>query len=136
MGHVIATLAIGVALFASPASADPAGCTQPTGVQHIYFSGTKYPHIRSHMRRAIRHGEPRTLVLTRVGADARRDRLLESWPTKRGYDRDEYPPAVGRAGWRADVAYVASGENRSHGATMGAKLRRFCSGIRWRYAWY
>lgn len=136
MAGMIATAAVIATLLGTSPSADPVGCKQPTGVQRIYFSGTKYPHIRSHMRRAIRHGEPRTLVLTRVGADARRDRLLESWPTKRGYDRDEYPPAVGRAGWRADVAYVTSGENRSHGATMGAKLRRFCSGTRWRYAWY
>ena len=63
-------------------------------------------------------------------------------------DRDEYPPALGRGkgahlvrganprGWRADVAYVPSHENRSHGSTMGIKLRRFCDGTRFRYVFY
>jgi hypothetical protein len=70
----------------------------------------------------IAKGWPRTLVINRPGADARRDRLLESWDTKPGYDRDEYPPAVGRGrgaglaqgadprGWKADVAYVPFSE--------------------------
>ncbi len=37
-------------------------------------------------------------------------------------------------GWKADVAYVESGENRSHGSSLGNKLRRFCNGTRFRYA--
>jgi hypothetical protein len=85
------------------------------------------------------------LVLNRSLADARRDRLLSGYPTRAGLDRDEYPPAVGRgagvgltrganpAGWRADVAYVPSAENRSHGSVLGIKLRRFCDGTRFRY---
>jgi hypothetical protein len=133
---MIAAIAAAALLMGAAPTPDPAGCALPKATQDIFFSGTKYPHIRSHMRRAIRHGEPRVLVLKRAGAGDRRDRLLESWPTKRGYDRDEYPPAVGRIGWRADVEYVVSGENRSHGAVMGLKLRRFCSETRWRYAWY
>jgi len=84
-------------------------------------------------------------VLNRRGADARRDRLLENYPTRDGYDRDEYPAAVGRGkgrglergrnprGWKADVRYVPSSENRSHGASLGAKLRDFCNGTRFRY---
>ena len=87
-------------------------------------------------------------MLNRPGADARRDRLLGGFPTREGFDRDEYPPAVGRGngkglargtrprGWRADVAYVPSSENRSHGAVLGIKLRRFCDGTRFRYVFY
>ena len=127
---------------------DPAKCTRPRTVQNITFSKTKYPRIRSHFLKALRKGWPRTLVLNRRGAEARRTRLLAGIPTKRGYDRDEYPPAVGRGrgkgrtggttptGWKADVAYVPSGENRSHGSTLGIKLRRFCSGTRYRYVFY
>jgi hypothetical protein len=117
-------------------------------VQPISFSKTKYPNIRRHAERAIAKGWPRTLVLNRPRADARRDRLLESYPTRRGQDRDEYPPAVGRGrgkglmrgsnprGWEADVAYVPSSENRSHGSVLGIKLRRFCDGTRFRYVFY
>jgi hypothetical protein len=89
------------------------------------------------------------MVLNRKGADARRDRLLDGMPTRPGFDRDEYPAAVGRGrpngdqrglvrginpvGWMADVAYVPSPENRSHGSSLGAKLRAFCDGTRFRY---
>lgn len=82
----------------------------------------------------------------------RRDRLLEDIATRPGFDRDEYPPAVGRGrangdqrglvrginpvGWMADVMYVPSSENRSHGSTLGAKLRRFCNRTRFRYVFY
>jgi hypothetical protein len=123
-------------------------CTRPSGVQNISFSKAKYPNIRRHFLRALRKGWPRILVLNRRGADARRERLLAGFPTRHGYDRDEYPPAVGRglgeglmrgvnpAGWLADVEYVPSGENRSHGSTMGIKLRRFCDGTRFRYVFY
>jgi len=85
----------------------------------------------------------------RPGADERRDRLLQDIPSKAGFDRDEYPAAVGRGrangnqkglvrgispiGWRADVMYVPSSENRSHGSSLGAKLRKLCNGVRFRY---
>ena len=132
----------------APHAAPSASCVKPDGVQDIGFSGTKYPRIRAHYERALRRGWPRRLVLNRPGADARRERLLRNHPTREGYDRDEYPPAVGRGrgkglkrgrnprGWKASVAYVPSSENRSHGATLGIKLRRFCDGTRFRYVFY
>ena len=125
--------------------ANPQGCTKPRKVQRLVFSKTKYPNIRRHVRGSIRRGWPRIYVLNRRGADARRDRLLEGYPTKDGYDRDEVPPAVGRGkgkglergrnprGWKADVRYVLSSENRSHGASLGAKLSGLCNGTRFRY---
>ena len=121
------------------------GCTKPRGMQRLVFSKAEYPNIRRHFRAALRRGWPRRLIVNRRGADARRDRLLEDIPTREGYDRDEYPPAVGRGkgkglergrnprGWKADVRYVPSSENRSHGATLGAKLADFCNGTRFRY---
>ena len=134
----------------TPAPPQPitATCTKPARVQPISFSRTKYPNIRRHFRGALRRGWRRTLVLNRRGADARRDRLLGGFPTREGFDRDEYPPAVGRGrgkglergrnprGWKGDVRYVPSSENRSHGSTLGIKLRRFCDGTRFRYVFY
>jgi hypothetical protein len=89
------------------------------------------------------------MVLNRRGTDQRRDRLLRGIATRSGFDRDEYPAAVGRGrangsrhglvrgtgpiGWKADVMYVPSSENRSHGSSLGSKLRRFCEGTRFRY---
>jgi hypothetical protein len=129
----------------SRGGASPAGCTSPRAVQVVTFSSRKYPNIRAHVTKAIRAGWPRVLTINRVGADQRRDRLLQGMPTKAGHDRDEYPPAMARGlgtavrgegprGWMASVQYVPSSENRSHGATMGAALRGWCNGVRFRFA--
>jgi hypothetical protein len=132
----------------APTDTSASDCQRPTGVQPISFSKTKYPNIRRHVQRAIRKGWPRVLVLNRPGAGARRERLLAAWPTREGQDRDEYPPAVGRGrgkgltkgnnprGRKADVAYVPSAENRSHGSRMGIKLRSFCDGTKFKYVFY
>jgi hypothetical protein len=93
------------------------------------FSRSKYPNIRRHVIAAVKKGWPRVMVLNPKGADDRRDRFLDGFPTQPGSDRDEYPAAVGRSkpngdkrglvrginpvGWMADMAYVPSGENRS-----------------------
>lgn len=127
----------------------PKSCTRPRAVQHIGFSRAKYPNIRRHYIKAVAKGWPRVMVLNRRGTDARRDQLMGGVPTRAGFDRDEYPAAVGRGrpngdkrglvrginprGWMADVMYVPSSENRSHGSSLGAKLRPFCDGTRFRY---
>ena len=134
-----------------PAATPPRrpSCTRTGTVANISFSATKYPRIRQHYLDAIHSGWPRVLIVNRVNADARRRKAVAVLPTKRGFDRDEYPPAVGRGkgppwlrrglapvGWKADVAYVPSGENRSHGSRLGIKLRRYCDGQRFRYVFY
>ena len=145
--HAAATLAAFLIL-TFPAAAAPAECVKPQRIQEISFSATKYPTIRRHVLDAVAAGWPRTLVVNRPGAAPRRNRLLEDVPTRDGFDRDEYPPAVGRGtgkglvrgsaprGWMASVQYVPSSENRSHGSTMGTKLRRFCNGTRFRYVFF
>jgi hypothetical protein len=45
-----------------------------------------------------------------AGTDARRDRLLADIPTRSGFDRDEYPPSVGRG----------KGKGLERGATRAA----------------
>jgi hypothetical protein len=130
---------------APAASNSGSSCVRPRGTVVLAFSAARYPHIRAHWLRALRRGWPRVLVLNRPGAGARRERLLENMPPRTGMDRDEYPPAIGRGmppevirgahprGWKADVAYVPSGENRSQGAVMGAELRPYCNGTRFVY---
>lgn len=132
-----------------PATAPSASCRRPAAVQRLRFSAAKYPNVRRHAQNAIARGWPRVMVLNRSRGDARRERLLADIPALAGFDRDEYPAAIGRGrangnnrglvrgsnpiGWMAHVAYVPSSENRSHGASLGNKLRRFCGGTRFRY---
>ncbi|WP_210496019.1 NucA/NucB deoxyribonuclease domain-containing protein [Patulibacter sp. SYSU D01012] len=115
---------------------DPAGCLRTPGVVRIGLSSTRYPEVRAHWEAAIARGRPRVLTVRRRGAAARRRALLRAVPTRPGYDRDEYPMAAARAAVDADVAYVDSAQNRGAGAVQGAKLRRWCSGQRFRVVWY
>lgn len=132
-----------------PPARTTSACSRPTSVQSLRFSAAKYPNIWKHTKAAIALGWPSVMVVNRRGTDQRRDRLLQGIATRSGFDRDEYPAAVGRGrangskhglvrgtgpiGWKADVMYVPSSENRSHGSSLGSKLRRFCEGTRFRY---
>jgi hypothetical protein len=121
------------------ASATPTpSCALPSTVVLVHLSAARYPTVRAHAQVAISRGWPVTLVLDR-GPDAseRRTQLFRHarFPTLAGYDRDEYPPAVGRSGWLADLAYVPSSENRSHGATLASLLAHYCEGTRFQYDW-
>lgn len=117
-------------------AADPEGCSRTDRVVEIGLSGTRYPAVRAHWERAIAAGRPRVLTIHRADAARRRARLLRGVATAPGKDRDEYPPAMARRTVDADVALVASAQNRGAGAVQGAKLRRWCSGQRFRIVWY
>ena len=141
-------LLIGVLWGPRDAQAPKPACLRTDRIVEVGLSMTRYPNVLGHARRAAARGWPSVYVLKRRGADARRERLLADIPTRPGYDRDEVPPAIGRGrgsgltagrdprGWKADVEYVPSGENRGAGAVMGIKLRRFCGGTRFRYVGY
>ena len=95
-------------------------------------AGRSFVRPEAHARR--QQGTPQRVPLLYVGS--------------RGFGRDEYPPAVGRGhgkglergsdptGWKADVRYVPSDENRAQGSALGAKLHRFCNGTKFRYAFF
>lgn len=117
-------------------SADPATCTRESRTVSISFSKTRYRNIRAHWLSAISKGYPRVLTIHRAGADERRRKRLAGYATAPGVDRDEYPPAMARSSVRASVEHVPSAENRSHGSTMGIKLRRWCSGQKFRVIWF
>jgi hypothetical protein len=86
---------------ASSDPTNPSGCTRTSTVQRLKFSKAKYPTIYAHFVRAIAKGWPRVMIVNRKGTDKRRDRLLALVPTKPGFDRDEYPAAVGKGGSRS-----------------------------------
>jgi len=142
---LLLTLVMATALGPSSTSAT-GSCFKPDGIVRIEFSKREYPRIHRHFQGALGRGWPRRLVVNRPLADERRERATASVPTKDGFDRDEYPPAVGRGrggegltrgrdprGWKADVRYVPSSENRSHGASLGNQLSPFCNGTRFKY---
>jgi len=112
----------------------------------VNLDDVKHVHLIDHERNAIAGvavGElapdaidpaPRLLTLERDNADGRRRQDLRGIPTRAGFDRDEYPPAVSQEsglhtdGHRSSVAYVPSAENRSGGSVLGRALSGFCDG--------
>ena len=114
----------------------------------VNLDDVKHVHLIDHERNAILGspvGElapdavdpaPRTLTLERDNADGRRREDLKGIPTRTGFDRDEYPPAVSEEsgrhtdGSRSSVAYVPSTENRSGGSVLGRQLAPYCDGQR------
>ena len=79
-----------------PATQRKPSCSRPASVQRLRFCAAKYPNIKKHTKAAIANGWPRVMVLNRPRNGDRRERLLENIPTMAGFDRDEYPAAVGR----------------------------------------
>ena len=72
--------------------------------------------------------ERRVLHFRRYEATANRRASLRGIPTKKGFDRDEYPPAMSDEGGKgADVRYVRSAENRSAGSVMSHQLAPYCN---------
>lgn len=114
-----------------PKKPAPGGsCTRPGSLVKVKLSRTKHRAVWLHVRKAVRKGWPRVMRINRRGAEKRRNRLLRGIPTKPGFDRDEYPMAMARRGWRASVAYVPFRQNRSAGAIVGNALRGLCDGVR------
>jgi hypothetical protein len=76
------------------------------------------PYPRSRFRCTTK-GQPRVPHVRRYEATANRRASLRGIPTKPGYDRDEYPPAMSDEGGKgADVRYVVSADNQSAGSVL------------------
>ncbi len=94
----------------------------------VDLDDVNHRHILDHVFDARRKGEPRVLHIRRYEATANRRASLRGIPTKKGYDRDEHPPAVSDEGGKgASVRYILSSENRSAGGVMSGQLRPYCN---------
>ncbi|MBT2502383.1 RHS repeat-associated core domain-containing protein [Curtobacterium sp. ISL-83] len=94
--------------------------------KRIVIDSSKYPESAAHVRAAQESGHAKTLTIDRGGAKVRRQAALRGTPTKSGYDRDEYPPAMfAEGGSGASVRYVDPADNRGAGSSMG----RQCTGL-------
>ncbi|WP_339278569.1 NucA/NucB deoxyribonuclease domain-containing protein [Paenibacillus sp. FSL W8-1187] len=100
----------------------------------IYFPSERYPDTAEHIRAAIAAGASAICTIDRDGADANRRESLQGIPTRKKFDRDEWPMAMCREGGAgADVAYVKSSDNRGAGSWIGNQLRGYEDGTRIRF---
>jgi len=90
----------------------------------VTVSQAKSPQSALHIIDAQAAGHPYILTIDRMGAKKRRAASLRGIPTRRGEDRDEYPPAVfAEGGEGASVRYIPANDNRSAGAQIGNQLK-------------
>ncbi len=116
------------AQLSAQAGEDPEGWPPDSPLGRCALVPRRWPNIADHIA-DVRRRYPLVLHIDRAGADENREDSLRGIPTKPGFDRDEYPPAVAREGGEgADVRYVRSSENRSAGSYMGNRLEPYCSG--------
>ncbi|SDX96425.1 NucA/NucB deoxyribonuclease domain-containing protein [Thermoactinomyces sp. DSM 45892] len=95
----------------------------------IELPSAEYPETAQHVEEAILKGKTDLCTVDREGADQRRKESLEGIPTKKGYDRDEFPMAVCREGGKgAHVKYVSPSDNRGAGSHIGNQLGDYADG--------
>lgn len=87
--------------------------------RRVEVSRTKYPESAKHIDDAVDAGHPRALDIYRPGAQGNRRDSMPGNPPKKGYDRDEYPPAMTREGGKgASVRYIDPSDNRGAGSCI------------------
>nr|WP_304442030.1 NucA/NucB deoxyribonuclease domain-containing protein [Thermoactinomyces sp. DSM 45892] len=115
---------VGCQIQEKPANADSVVAT-------IELPSDRYPETAKHIKEAIQKGETDTCTIDRKGAEKRREGSLKGIPTKKGYDRDEFPMALCSEGGKgADIKYVSPKDNRGAGSYIGNKLERYKDGQR------
>lgn len=102
-----------------------------TDAVKIQIPAKRYPETVQHMKEAIENGQSSICTIDRDGADQRREDSLRDIPTKKGFDRDEYPPAVCLEGGQgADIKYVHPSDNRGSGAWLGRRIQDYPDGTK------
>ncbi|MEK4815128.1 MULTISPECIES: NucA/NucB deoxyribonuclease domain-containing protein [Bacillus] len=134
-GLVSSFLVMGLLFSGCSAIQNPNHAKQTSGSQDIAqvieFPSNKYPETAAHIKDAIANGKTDICTIDREGTVERRRQSLANVPTKKGYDRDEYPMAMCREGGKdADVRYIKPADNRGAGSYIGNKLEKLKNGDR------
>ncbi|QUL53525.1 DNA-entry nuclease [Paenibacillus tritici] len=105
--------------------------TDHSDVVKLEFPSERYPETARHIQEAIRKGESAICTIDRNEAEENRKASLKGVPTKKGYDRDEWPMAMcAEGGAGAHIEYITPGDNRGAGSWVGNQLEDFADGTR------
>ncbi|WP_442956111.1 NucA/NucB deoxyribonuclease domain-containing protein [Paenibacillus sp. MMO-177] len=111
-----------------PSSSKPASTTIDYTLE---FPADRYPETAKHIREAMASGESKICTIDREEAEENRKESLKDIPTKKGYDRDEWPMAMCKEGGEgADIEYISPSDNRGAGAWVSNQLDTFPDGTR------
>lgn len=97
----------------------------------IVFPSDRYPETAKHIKDAINEGHSEVCTIDRDGAEERREQSLKDVPSKKGYDRDEWPMAMCKEGGEgASVEYISPADNRGAGSWVGHQLTDYPDGTK------
>ncbi|WP_409178196.1 DNA-entry nuclease [Brevibacillus fortis] len=97
----------------------------------IVFPSDRYPQTAKHIEEAIASGKSAICTIDRDGADENRVESLNGIPTKKGYDRDEWPMALcAEGGTGAHIKYISPSDNRGAGSWISNQLEDFPDGTK------
>ena len=100
-------------------------------VVKLKFPADRFPETARHIQKAIRKGESAICTINRKNAEENRKASLKGVPTKKGYDRDEWPMAMcAEGGAGAHIEYITPSDNRGAGSWVGNQLEAFADGTR------
>ena len=97
----------------------------------LVFPAERYPETATHIQDAIKSGHSAICTIDRPGAEDNRSESLKGVPTKKGFDRDEWPMAMCTEGGNdADIEYITPSDNRGAGSWVGNQLEDYPNGSR------
>lgn len=128
---IIAILSILVAVYEVLVPEETSVKKTNTYDQVLEFPKERYPETGKHITNAIKEGHSEICTIDRGGAADRRKLSLAPYPTKKGYDRDEWPMAMCKEGGKgAHIEYISPADNRGAGSWVGNKLDKSPDGTR------
>ncbi len=97
----------------------------------LIFPEDRFPETGKHIKDAIESGESSVCTIDRKEADENRKDSLKGIPTKKGYDRDEWPMAMcAEGGSGADIEYISPSDNRGAGSWVSNQLEKYENGTK------
>lgn len=128
---IIAILSILVAVYEVLVPEETSVKKTNTYDQVLEFPKERYPETGKHITDAIKEGHSEVCTIDRGGAADRRKLSLAPYPSKKGYDRDEWPMAMCKEGGKgAHIEYISPAGNRGAGSWVGNKLDKYPDGTR------
>ncbi|MHA2894591.1 DNA-entry nuclease [Bacillus cereus] len=128
---IIAILSILVAVYEVLVPEETSVKKTNTYDQVLEFPKERYPETGKHITDAIKEGHSEVCTIDRGGAADRRKLSLAPYPSKKGYDRDEWPMAMCKEGGKgAHIEYISPADNRGAGSWVGNELDKYPDGTR------
>lgn len=125
------TIALGISVLIGSVFYEKHFDNSSTANVQLIFPADRFPETAQHIKEAIAAGESSVCTIDRKGAEENRKKSLQHVPTKKGYDRDEWPMAMcSEGGEGADIRYISPPDNRGAGSWVSNQVDKYPDGTK------